>query len=299
MEGIAEGSGLRLEEVTLLTLHEEVSKKGAVLPQVQHCTALAAGPPHTRDGNTYVGQNWDWMVSAYGLSSLLHWKRPEGPSVLAYSYPGLWIGAGLNSAGLALCWTWGDARGIAGPRVGIPAYVLIAQLLYQETLAAALDEARRATHAGWFTFVLADGAGRLANIEGTPEKLAIETTHGHLARADHGTRAITGTPAGQPIKYNPKCARMYDLLAGSQGKLDRDTLQGFFADHDGQGNDRICVHNEKNDALSLDSMLFNCTTREAHLKRGPGCVGTWQTFGFEGGERFRSTTPQPRATAQE
>src|SRR5262245_55885550 len=179
LEGIAEGSGLLLEEVVLITLHEEVGKKG-ILPKAEHCTALAAGPPDTRDGNTYVGQNWDWMASVYGQSQMLYWKRPEGPDLLAYSYPGLCVGAGLNTAGLALCWTWADKRGIKGPRVGIPSYVLIAQILYQDTLKGALKEARRATHAGWFTFVLGDSKGNLANIEGTPEKLVIEEMRGHV-----------------------------------------------------------------------------------------------------------------------
>jgi isopenicillin-N N-acyltransferase-like protein len=280
LEGMAEGSGLKLDEVVLLTLHEEAGKQG-LLPKVQHCTALAAGPPDTSDGNTYVGQNWDWMLSAYGLSAMLHWKRPEGPSLLAYSYPGLWVGAGLNSAGVALCWTWGDKRGIAGPRVGIPAYVLIAQMLYQDTLKGAVDEARRSTHAGWFTFVLADGKGNLANVEGTPQKLAIELGRGCLARADFGSREITGTPDGRPVKYHAKCQRMWDLLGGAKGKLDRGALQGFFADHKGDGTNRICVHDEKFDPLSLDSMLFNCTTREAHIQRGPGCSNRWKTFRFE------------------
>ena len=81
--GIAEGAGLRLEEVVLLTLHEEVYHRGD-LPAVAHCTAMAAGPPDTRDGNAYVGQSWDWMKSAFGLSSMSLWKRTEGPSVLAY-----------------------------------------------------------------------------------------------------------------------------------------------------------------------------------------------------------------------
>src|SRR5262249_54523389 len=157
-------------------------------------------------------------------SSILLWKRPEGASLLAYAYPGLWVGAGLNSAGIALCWTWGDKREIKGPRVGIPAYVLIAQMLYQDTLKAALEEARRSTHAGWFTFVLADGQGNLANVEGTPEKLAIETAKGHLARADFGTREITGTAEGKPVKYHAKCQRMFDLLGANKGKLDRGVL---------------------------------------------------------------------------
>jgi isopenicillin-N N-acyltransferase-like protein len=282
LEGIAEGSGLRLEEVVLITLHEEVGKKG-ILPKVEHCTALAAGPPDTRDGNTYVGQNWDWMASVYGLSQMLLWKRPEGPSLLAYSYPGLWVGAGLNSAGIALCWTWGDTRGIKGPRVGIPSYVLIAQMLYQDTLKAALAEARRARHAGWFTFVLGDARGNLANVEGTPEKLVIETARGHLARADFATREITGTPRDKPVKLHPQCQRMCELLAGSKGKLDRATLQGFFGDH----KSTVCKHpgfkeggGVSDGGFTVDSMLFNCTTKEAFVSRGPGCSGRWKRFTF-------------------
>src|SRR5262245_57326763 len=39
MEGLAEGAGLKLEEVVLMSLHEELSRKG-VLPKVDHCTAV-------------------------------------------------------------------------------------------------------------------------------------------------------------------------------------------------------------------------------------------------------------------
>lgn len=286
LEGIAEGSGLKWEEAVLITLHEEVAgHKGGELPPVQHCTAIAAGPPDTRDGNTYVGQNWDWMASVYGLSSMLLWKRPEGPSLLAYSYPGLWVGAGLNSAGVALCWTWGDGLKIKGPRVGIPAYVLIAQMLYQDTLAGALAELRRATHAGWFAFVLADAKGRIVAADGTPEKLAVQDLRGHTARASYACRDILGGAEGEPLKLHPQCQRMFDLLGGSKGQLDRGALQGFFGDH----KSTVCKHPQfkggggvDSGGFTVDSMLFNCTTREAHVSRGPGCSGRWKTFRFEG-----------------
>jgi isopenicillin-N N-acyltransferase like protein len=270
MEGMAEGAGLRLEEIVLLNLHEELYHRSP-LPPPEHCTAIAAGPPDTHDGRTYVGQNWDWMESVYGLSSVLLWRRPEGPSVLAYSYPGLWVGAGLNAAGIALCWTSTQGLGIKAPRIGIPSYVLIAQMLYQDSLKAALAEAQRATQAGWFTFVLADGEGQLANVEGSPDTLVVETSKGHLARVYYGTRAMTGTPRDQPITYHPQCRRMLDLLAAARGKLDRPTLQGFFGDHEST----ICKHNG-----TLDSMLFDCTARKAYVSRGPGCSGRWREFGF-------------------
>jgi isopenicillin-N N-acyltransferase-like protein len=283
--GIAEGTGLELEEAVLITLHEETAgHKGGVVPPIQHCTALAAGPPDTRDGKTYVGQNWDWMASVYGLSSMLYWKRSEGPSLLAYAYPGLWVGAGLNSAGVALCWTWGDGLGIKGPRVGIPSYVLIAQMLYQDTLEDALQEARRAKHAGWFNFVLADGNGQLATVEGTPEKLVIQKPRGHTARASYACREILGGTKSEPLKLHPQCQRMFDLLAGSKGKLDRQALQGFFGDH----KSTICKHpgfkkggGVDGGGFTVDSMLFDCTSRVAYVSRGPGCSGRWKTFDFQ------------------
>jgi len=277
MEGMAEGSGLRIEELVLITLHEELWHKG-VLPPAPHCTAIAAGPPATADGSTYVGQTWDWMQSVAGLARVLLWKRAEGPSVLAYAYPGLWVGAGLNSAGIALAWTSGSGMGIAGPRAGIPSYVLIAQILYQDSIEAALAEARRARHAGWFTFVLGDGQGRLANVEGTPRDLAVETSRGHLARVYYGTRKITGTPEGEPVKLHPRCRRVTRLLDEKAGKLDRAALKGLLADH---GDERdngsaVCVHGS-----TLDAMLFDTTRREARLTRGPACSAPWQTFRFD------------------
>jgi hypothetical protein len=56
---------------------------------------------------------------------------------------------GLNTAGVALVWT---SVGSGNPRIGIPSYVLIAHMMYQTSLKEALDEARRAKHAGFFTF---------------------------------------------------------------------------------------------------------------------------------------------------
>jgi hypothetical protein len=250
-------------------LHEEVHYQ-LPLP-IEHCTAIAAGPPDTADGNAYVGQTWDWMETVYGKSSVLSWKRPEGASVLAYAYPGLWVGAGLNSAGIALCWTSAGPNAPA-PKVGIPCYLLIAQMLYADSLKASIDEARRANLAGWFTFILADGKGNLANLEGSPEELVIEESKGYLSRVGYGSRKMTGTAKEQPVKRHPQCQRMCDLLGGGKGKLDRGMLQGFFGDHEST----ICKH-----GATLDAMLFSCTTKEAYVSRGPACSGRWKRFAFE------------------
>jgi hypothetical protein len=276
LEGMAEGSGRRLEEMVSLLLHEEFCNRG-VLPAVDHCTALAVGPPTTGDHCTYVAQSWDWYERLYGKSQMLLWDRgAEGPSVVAYSYPGLWIATGMNSAGIALCWTSvGSGQGMTtrDPAVGVPTYVLLAHLLYQPTLKAVEAEARRAKLAGWFTFVMADAEGHILNFEGaSTQKKVFERGRGDLVRVYYGTREMTGTPPGKPVQRHPQYQRMMDLVAGSRGKIDRSVLQGFYGDHQST----ICKH-----FATLDVMVYNTTHREAYVSRGPGCLGRWQRFTFE------------------
>ena len=271
LEGMAEGSGLRLEEHLLITLQEELWHRG-VIPSVEHCTAVAAGPPATSDGHTYVGESWDWFPQLYGKSQMLLWKRSDGPSVLSYSCPGLPTGAGLNSAGIALCWTSAFDKSIPGPAIGVPSYVLIAHLLAQSTLEAVEEEARCAKQAGWFTFVMADGRGRLLNIEGSPKRMATQWDRGTMARVYYGTREMTRTPADEPIECHPQCARMRELLAGATGHIDRPAMQRFFADHKTKW---ICKH-----FGSIDAMVFDTTSQTAYVTRGPGCLGRWQSFSF-------------------
>ncbi len=279
LEGMAEGSGLRLEEAVLLTLHEELFHKkplpGPGAERPGHCTVLAAGPPDTADGNTYIGQTWDWMATVHGLSNMLHWKRPEGPSLLTYAYPGLWVGAGVNSTGLAFGWTsaW-DKDNIAGPRVGIPSYVLIAHLLYQESLDAVVEEAKRAEHAGWFTLVFADAKGRFVNLEVTPKERAVELHQGHIVRSLYGSRQLTRTPEGRPVQHLAKVQRGFELLSSAKGKLDRGKMQEFLGDR------AICVP-PNNSNFTVDTMLFNTTRREAYVTRGPATPGKWQRFGLD------------------
>lgn len=271
LQGIAKGAELKLEEVVLITLHEELYHRGA-LPKVPHCTAVAVGPPLTGDGNTYVGQTWDWMTSVYGLSRVLEWQREEGPSVLAYGFPGMPCGAGLNSAGLALCWTSADLGTKAlGARVGIPSYVLLTHFLYQQDLAAVVKEAKRDKHAGWFTFVMADGDGNLLNIEGSPKGVELQQGKGQLCRVGFGTHGMTGTASGQKVKLHPRCQKMCDLLNGSAGKINLARLQDYFQEPMYQ----ISVGKS-----TIDMMVYNTTTRTAYLSRGPNYDVQWRQFKF-------------------
>ncbi|HZL91719.1 MAG TPA: hypothetical protein VFB96_25335, partial [Pirellulaceae bacterium] len=165
----------------------------------------------------------------------------------------------------------GDGKQGSGPRVGIPSYLLLTHLLYQESLQDVISEAKRAKQAGWFTFVMADGEGNLLNLEGSPEKLAVESHRASLVRVLYGSRQMTATPDDQPVKFHARCQLMYDHLAGGKAKIDRTWLQECFADE----KRKICVG-----PATIDMMVYDCTKREAYLSRGPDYGTAWRKFGL-------------------
>jgi hypothetical protein len=269
--GIAEGAGLTFDEVVLINLHEELYHRGE-LPMAGHCTAVAVGPPTSGDDRTYVGQTWDWMESVAGTSAVVEWRRAGGPSVIAYGFPGMPMGAGMNSAGIALCWTSAAlGRPSQSPRVGVPSYALIAHLLAQADLEQVIREAEKNKQAGWFTFVLAYGEGNLVNIEGSPEGVAVERGRGRMVRIDYGTRRMSGAPAGEPIPRHERCVRMDELLAAAAGRNDLAQLQAYFA----QPEYAINVGRH-----TIDMMVFDATARRAYLSRGLEHGFGWREFGF-------------------
>jgi isopenicillin-N N-acyltransferase-like protein len=271
LEGIAEGAGIEVDEVVLITLHEELYHRGA-LPKVPHCTALAVGPPVTKNSETLVGQTWDWMQSVFGLSQVVHWQRDNGPSVLAYGFPGMFCGAGMNAAGLALCWTSaGLADQSVGVRVGIPSYVLLTHLLYQQSLEDVITEARRATNAGWFTFVMGDGSGRLLNVEGSPKGVVVEPTRKILARVGYGSREMTGLSPEQPVALHPRCEKSCRYMDTHHGQVDARRMQVLLEDPGYE----ISVGKS-----TIDMMVFDTTKRVAWVSRGPSYRVAWKKFEF-------------------
>jgi hypothetical protein len=272
-EGIAQGAGVTYEEIMLLNLDEELRLMAKKKKKPGHCTAVATSPSDSGDGHTYNGQTWDFSVRWAGKATMTEWQRTDAPSVLAYGYPGLPMGAGVNSAGIAITWTSGGAKQTR--HVGVPSYLLMGHFLAQPDIDSIIREANRNMHAGIFTFVISDAQGNLANVEGTPEETAIEQPEGRLARAYFGTRKLTRSPAGKPLKLNPRCQAMYDLLKQTSGQNDREMLQRYFTERDFS-----IVQWKSPKAKTIDIMVFDSTARKAYVTRGPEFHLEWREFTF-------------------
>ncbi len=108
MRGMARGSGLTVDQVALLALHEE---NHHIRP---HCTAFAATGAATRGGKTLVAMNWDWSAQLYPWAGLLRLDARGSPRALTYHYPGLWASRRGQPARVVLHVDGG--RPHAGPR---------------------------------------------------------------------------------------------------------------------------------------------------------------------------------------
>jgi hypothetical protein len=162
--GIADGSGLKYEEIMLLELHEErmfFSKFGRERLW-HHCKNFGATGNATVDGECYVGQNWDSSLENYwdgAMPILLKKKTKSGPNVLAYAYPGLSAAAGINSAGVAISW---NSTLRVELKVGVPTYVLVAEMLRQKSTGEVLEFIAKVPRAGCFKFTVGDRFGEVS-----------------------------------------------------------------------------------------------------------------------------------------
>jgi hypothetical protein len=183
IQGVAHASGLGLDRTVLLALHEELAHE--IPKPTPHCTALVATGPATRGGQTIVAQNWDWTPAMYPWAGLVRFSIQGSPRVLTYHYPGLWNCCGINSHGLALMWTSAGVFPKVPPRVGVPTYAVIAEILRLATVSAALALVDRVRYAGPFMFFLGDAGGNTAVVEAIPGYKIVDRSGDALYRANY------------------------------------------------------------------------------------------------------------------
>jgi predicted choloylglycine hydrolase len=280
IEGMAQGSGLSLDHVGLLTLHEEVYHE-------PHCTAFAATGSATRAGKTVVAMNWDWATNLYPWAGLLKLTVKGAPRVATYHYPGLWACAGVNEYGMTLMWTGGGYLPKVPPMVGVPTYVLIAEVLRRNSVQAAVDYLAGVPIAGCFIFHLGDAAGNIAIVEGAAGKQAVDRTGDVLFRANHYTCRDIVACSKQTTPLPRKNAttvfryeRMKALMEEHGGKISVSVAKKVLTDRHGAwpwihqfpgGKDSVTLG-----GMTIDSLFAVAQERALYTCRGGRTAGPWQ-----------------------
>ena len=220
------------------------------------------------------------------MRGLLRLNAQGSPRVITYHYPGLWAGAGINEHGMALMWTSSGHMPRLKPRVGLPTYVVIAEILRRKTVAGALRWLDSIVHAGSFIFLLGDAGGEIAVVEGLPGYTVVDQSAEALSRANHymcgdaARRARQRLRRGQGVTTAYRASRMARLVDEHVQQLGVRAAQEILTDRHGPG---PWLHQfpwspqrSTLSGMTIDSLLAVCEDGALYTCRGGGERGPWQ-----------------------
>lgn len=280
LRAIAEGSGREYDEIVMVNALEE---RNAF--QLGRCTVFGATGKATRDGETFAGQTWDgvekeWWDGEFGL--LLRIRKKDGPDILDYTNPGILASAGLNGNGIAVSWNTMPQPKLA---LGVPAYIIVAEVLRQKTLGEAVEAVRRAHRASTFHLLITDGH-ELYGVEGTPDDVDIAYAGESVGHANHfvsekfATWMNTDVSSSSVIRHN----RINRLLRENHGAIDLEACEGFLRDHVNYPWSICCHPGDHPDpsqrGYTLDAWISVPSRREFWIAHGLPCENEFVKFSF-------------------
>lgn len=300
MDGIAEASGCRIDEIAMLNARYELlysawSAAGTAAPaDAGECTGFGATRAATADGHVWIGQNWDWFPGVRG--ALLDVAAADGLRVLAFTEAGVVGGKiGLNSAGLGLCVNGLGSDADDWAAYGVPFHLRTWRILHSPSVETALAHATGdglACSANFLIGSAADG-GVVVDVEASPRgSNELSPSDGVLVHANHFVHperlGITETFRVWPSSTYHRAARMGKSLAERRtaGPLTPDDFAAAMRDHDGDPAG-VCRHPDE--ALPVDersetalSVMIDLDARELRYTVGPPCQAEYRRVTFPG-----------------
>ncbi|MEO7761311.1 MAG: C45 family peptidase [Casimicrobiaceae bacterium] len=265
IRGIAEGAGLAESEIMALNARTEllppthpappspdfyiVAANRAAGVGVQYdwgeCTALAVLPAASREGRTWLAQNWDWIGEQRAALVVLRITDENGRQRMTLTEAGMLAKIGLNDRGFGVCLN--ILRSVDdGRKPGLPVHVLLRHLLECGSVDEACAVAQSITHGASSNVLIGDAAGHAASLELSPRGVAIlRPANGTLAHTNHYLDASQAQHAAtlSPIATTEQrllCARRYTSQA-AEAKLGFADIEALLRD-ESQGVESVCRH---------------------------------------------------------
>jgi len=301
MEGVAEGSGSDLLDITALNtryelMYSQYSKLGVpAVTGVDGCTAFAVEPSMSENGHALMAQNWDWIPEVDGL--FLRTENGDAPDVISFTEAGVVGGKiGINSEGLGLLINGLVSNKDDWARLEKPFHVQCWEILRSRTLDNALriiSEGKRSCSAN---FLLGQqnrlGEATIVNVETAPDAVnKLFPDSGVLAHTNHFcnpasvgiSQVIDEEWRSTLIRYD----RISKLLAGRVAHHERLSLEramSMLRDHDGRP-DSLCRHPNlalvEDDRLkSVVSVAMDLEERKMWATDGVPCENDYRLIGF-------------------
>jgi isopenicillin-N N-acyltransferase like protein len=272
VRGLADGAGISFAEALLCQARGEAARVAE-----GGCTAFALTGSATADGQPLAGQNQDLEPEYADLAILLHVRPSDGrPRALLFTFAGQLGYSGMNQYGVAQFmnalydFTW---------RLALPRYPLKRVLLEKKNVGECLDLLAQYRTCSADNVVLCDGEGRIADVETRPEGIA-------QWRGEWGDGCVHAnhylTPQFVSYETNSlpdsclRLERMRTLIKANWGRITVETMKAILADHQGDPS-AICRHGDRG-MHSISGYIAEPAKGLLHIRRGHGCLGTWQAY---------------------
>jgi isopenicillin-N N-acyltransferase like protein len=288
LRGVAAGSGLSFEQIVALNCRWEMNY--AYLPDMVveadvGCTAFALTPEITKDGHTYVGQNWDYKPPLQEQCLVLCIEQPGRPSVILITEAGIIGHKGFSSSGIGLGVNFIKlVEDSYAP--GIPFLLKARYLLEQPNI----DDCLRflETHPGPNSgnVLLASKEGLAVDVECSPKGMnTIKPVEGVLVHSNHFQVLSSNDKDIGCLLFPDSFRRMEQLaghLHGCRTKTTSEAIEIGLRDHAGFPNS-VCRHQDASLPMvrrweTLVSFYVDLDTGLLKFASGPPCLSTFQSI---------------------
>jgi isopenicillin-N N-acyltransferase-like protein len=264
MQGIAQGSGWRLDDILALNCRTEIlpsnflsdvtfqaeaaleANRLAGLPdwetglpidphiQEGECTAMCVQGHVSIDGHTWFAQNWDWIGRQRQALVLLKTHDAQGRALVTLTEAGMLAKIGMNAAGFALGLNILRSSD-DGQIPGVPVHIVLRHLLNCDSIAHARDRMAHMAGMGFgaaSNVPCADALGEVACFELAPAGWAeLQPTNGVVLHTNHflcDALRANQSPMGPALSSQPRLATAEKHAA--QPGLGLERLQSFLRD---------------------------------------------------------------------
>jgi isopenicillin-N N-acyltransferase-like protein len=243
MQGIADGAGVRFEDIFLLNARTEVMKL-AFKPELRArllgetndgCTSVKVMREATSDGQLIHAQNWDWKEECSETGVVLRIMREDGPDILTFTEAGMLARSGFNSAGISI--TGNNLESDRDYRqIGVPLPMIRRKALESPFLAWALHTVYATPKTGSNNMAVCHHEGIAINFECAPdETFQLLPQNGLLVHSNHWLSPIalaklkdTGVAFSPCTLYREQ--RVRDFLTPRVGRITVESVKQALLD---------------------------------------------------------------------
>ena len=292
LQGIADGSGLSIEQIIYLNSFLELEDLRApglggrlLSGDLWGCTTFNVLPEASADGKTLIGQTFDMEKYYERFNVLLRITPKSGPKMLVYSFAGILGLNGMNSSGIGAVINKVVATD-AAPGVIFP--VIMRTLLAQERIGDTLGSAIFAPRASGIIYQLADNNGVAFCAETSSSRYELLPIAGAIAHTNHyvgSSMTELETPGwlthgGSFVRYQVanRC------LQANLEKIDLELLMNLTRDHTNYPRS-ICAHgsegeDEKVAFHTVAAMIMDLNEPCFRVCHGNPCVNSYKKVFF-------------------